>query len=174
MKDIISIGDFLSDYSFMELFMFAIIIVLAIKEGISLFDWIKLRFHRVSKKTYEEKRGKEKIEEEFKIVDDEYAEADARLKKLEELVEMLTESDKEDIKAFITAQHHKFVYEQKWIDDYSMDCLEKRFSIYRREHGNTFILGFMDELRTLPKHPPADVVHNYAKTAEYVKKANNK
>ena len=50
--------------------------------------------------------------------------------------------DKEDIKAFITLQHHKFVYEQEWIDDYSMECLEKRFAIYEREHGNSFVLGY--------------------------------
>lgn len=172
MPNFLSIGDFLSKYSFVEILVFAIIFILAIKEGISLYDWFNARLKRISKKTYDEKRGKEKLEEEIKTVDDEYIRADSRLEKLEELVTMLTESDKEDIKSFITIQHHKFVYEQQWIDDYSMDCLEKRFAIYKREHGNTFVLGLMNELRTLPRHPPADVVHNYEKTAEYVQKSN--
>lgn len=172
MQNFVSIGDFLTKYSFAEILVFAIIFILAIKEGISLFDWCKARFKRISKKTYEEKRGKEKLEEEIKTVDEEYSSIYERLEKLEELVVMLTESDKEDIKSFITIQHHKFVYDQEWIDDYSMDCLEKRFSVYEREHGNTFVLGLMNEIRALPRHPPEDVVHNYAKTAEYVRKSN--
>jgi hypothetical protein len=36
-------------------------------------------------------------------------------------------SDKDSIKAFITKEHHYFCYEKGWIDDYNLDCLEKRF-----------------------------------------------
>ena len=182
MKDIISIGDFLSKYSFAEFLVFILIFVLAIKEGISFFDWAKTRFSKATKKAYEEQREHDKIEEEIedlnkfydekKVVDDGFAKGKERFEKLEALIEMLIESDKEDIKSFITAQHHKFVYEQEWIDDYSMECLEKRFAIYEREHGNSFVLGLMNELRALPKRPPRDVEHRYVGTAEYVKKTN--
>ena len=182
MKDIISIGDFLSDFTFVELLVFIILFVLTIKEGISLFDWFKARIHKISKKIYEEKREHDKIEEEIEdlnkfyeekaIVDKGFEDAEKRFKKIEALIEMLIESDKEDIKSFITLQHHKFVYEQEWIDDYSMECLEKRYAIYEREHGNSFVLGLMNELRALPKRPPRDVEHRYVGTAEYVKKAN--
>ena len=109
---------------------------------------------------------------EKEVFDKEFKEADDRFKKIEDSIEMLIESDKEDIKAFITLQHHKFVYEQEWIDDYSMECLEKRFAIYEREHGNSFVLGLMNELRALPKRPPREVEHRYIGTAEYIKKAN--
>ena len=56
---------------------------------------------------------------------------------------MLIESDKDDIKAYITREHHFFCYEQGWIDDFSLDCLEKRYAHYKIEGGNTFIDGFM-------------------------------
>lgn len=85
---------------------------------------------------------------------------------------MLIESDKEDIKAFITGQHHYFIYGKGWIDDYSMECLEKRFAIYEREHGNSFVEGLMNEIRALPKRPPADVEHMYTCTAKYIKNTN--
>ena len=182
MKDIISIGDFLSKYSFAEVLVFALIFILAIKEGINFIDWIKSRFSKVTNKALAEQKERDKIEEEIEdlnkfydekeVVDKGFAEAESRFKKIEESIEMLIESDKEDIKAFITLQHHKFVYEQEWIDDYSMECLEKRFAIYEREHGNSFVLGFMNELRALPKRPPREVEHRYIGTAEYIKKAN--
>lgn len=179
MKDVISIGDFLSEYSFAEFLVFALIFILAIKEGINFIDWVKNKFRKATNKALEEKEEHDKIEEEIKdlnsekeVFDKEFKEADDRFKKIEDSIEMLIESDKEDIKAFITLQHHKFVYEQEWIDDYSMECLEKRFAIYEREHGNSFVLGLMNELRALPKRPPRDVEHRYIGTAEYIKKAN--
>lgn len=179
MKDIVSIGDFLSEYSFAEFLVFALIFILAIKEGINFIDWAKTKFRKATNKALEEKEEHDKIEEEIKdlnsekeVFDKEFKEADDRFKKIEDSIEMLIESDKEDIKAFITLQHHKFVYEQEWIDDYSMECLEKRFAIYEREHGNSFVLGLMNELRALPKRPPREVEHRYIGTAEYIKKAN--
>ena len=68
MKDVISIGEYLSDYSFAEILIFIIIFMLAIKEGISLFDWAKARFRKASKKAYEEKREHDKIEEEIEQI----------------------------------------------------------------------------------------------------------
>lgn len=179
MKDIVSIGDFLSEYSFAEFLVFVLIFILAIKEGINFIDWIKTRFSKATNKVLQEKKEHDKIEEEIEdlnsekeIFDQEFKDADNRFKRIEDSIEMLIESDKEDIKAFITLQHHKFVYEQEWIDDYSMECLEKRFAIYEREHGNSFVLGLMNELRALPKRPPREVEHRYIGTAEYIKKAN--
>ena len=66
---------------------------------------------------------------------------------------MLVESDKESIKAYITERHHFFVQERKWIDYHSMDCLERRFAIYEKEHGNSFVEDLMNDLRQLPKMP---------------------
>ena len=64
--------------------------------------------------------------------------------------------DKDDIKAWITQQHHYFCYELKCIDDFSLDCIEKRFKHYQDENGNSFVENLMNELRTLPKQPPID------------------
>jgi len=82
---------------------------------------------------------------------------DRGFENINRLIAMLIESDREAIKAYITEQHHRFVYEVGWIDDYSLDCLEKRYSIYEREEGNSFVLGLMNELRDLPKIPPNEI-----------------
>lgn len=75
---------------------------------------------------------------------------------------------------YVTERHHFFVYEQGWIDDYSMECLERRFLIYQHEHGNSFVEGLMDEIRALPKQPPEQYKHKFDGTATYVKNAKAK
>lgn len=70
-------------------------------------------------------------------------------------IDMLIESDKDDIKSYITREHHYFCYKIGWIDDFSLDCIEKRYKHYTDEGGNTFIGGFMEELRALPKSNPS-------------------
>ena len=78
-------------------------------------------------------------------------ETDAALKDLSDKIDMLINSDKDSIKAYITQRHHWFCYDKGWIDDFSLDCLEKRYQHYEDEGGNSFIGSFMDELRALPK-----------------------
>ena len=66
-------------------------------------------------------------------------------------IDILVESDKDDIKAFITREYHYFCEQKGWIDDYSMDCIEKRYSHYVEEKGNSFVKTLMNEIRQLPK-----------------------
>ena len=79
---------------------------------------------------------------------------DEALQDLSKKIDILIESDRDAIKTYITKEHHKFCYNKGWIDDFSLDCLEKRFKHYADEGGNSFICGFMQELRALPKRPP--------------------
>ena len=73
---------------------------------------------------------------------------------LTDKINLLIESDKDDIKAFITQQYHYFCEQKGWIDDYSMDCIEKRYSHYVEEKGNSFVKQLMEQLRALPRKPP--------------------
>ena len=66
-------------------------------------------------------------------------------------VNLLIASDRDDIKSWITEKHHYYCYSQEWIDDYSLDCIEKRFAHYQDEGGNSFIAALMAEIRALPK-----------------------
>ena len=81
-------------------------------------------------------------------------ETDAILKDLSTKIDMLIDSDKDDIKSYITREHHYFCYQRGWIDDFSLDCIERRYQHYTDEGGNSFIEGFMTELRALPKQQP--------------------
>ena len=75
------------------------------------------------------------------------------MESIQSKMDLLIESDKDDIKAWITEKHHFYCYQQKYIDDYTLDCLEKRFTRYEAEGGNSFIHNLMDDLRELPRKP---------------------
>lgn len=174
--------DLLANYSLSEIAFFLVIVVVAIKELVQLIDWFKARLKQIYDKDYAAQEEHEKLENEIedlnkfygekKVVDEGFAKFEKAFEKVNTQIEMLIESDKEDIKAFITSQHHHFAYDKGWIDDYSMECLEKRFAIYEREHGNSFVEGLMNEIRALPKRPPTDIEHKYIGTANYVNKTN--
>jgi hypothetical protein len=74
-----------------------------------------------------------------------------RIIDLSELIHILIDSDKDDIKSWITEKHHYFCYDLGYIDDYNYQCIEARYKHYKEENGNTFIDGFMTDIRALPK-----------------------
>ena len=78
----------------------------------------------------------------------------SRLDKMENNINDLTESDKNDIRAWIVEQYHKFYVHQGWIDAFSADTIEKRFTDYKKEGGNSYIESLIDRLRSLPMEPP--------------------
>ena len=77
---------------------------------------------------------------------------DEYLQKMSQKIDLLIQSDKDAIKSYITGEHHKFCYDLKEIDDFSLDCLQKRYRHYADEGGNSFIEGFMQDLRKLPRY----------------------
>lgn len=134
-------------YSIESIIIIFVGVLIALKNGIEFLEWgfdrSKNRVHFFDKyKTFEEELKKQK-EHDDKV--------DKLLEKLVTQIQQLTNSDKDAIKSYITEKHHFFVYKQGWIDDYSLDCLERRFEHYREEGGNSFIEQEMNELRSLPK-----------------------
>ena len=151
----------LEHYSISEIFLFIVLLALAFKGIVTFFEWLQEHIKKVFNikfgKISEKERMNKKIED-GEIFMNELREHqkqnDETLQGLSKKIDMLVESDKDDIKAYITKEHHKFCYDKGWIDDFSLDCLEKRFKHYADEGGNSFICGFMQELRALPKRPP--------------------
>ena len=137
------------------------LLAIAVKEGITLVIWFKdffkTKFNDDMKNTVATKKQNEqicKIKEDIQILIDNQEKIFEEIKLFKQQLEMIIESDKDDIKSWITEKHHFYCYERKWIDDYSMDCIEKRYGHYKDEGGNSFIEELMNELRNLPKTPP--------------------
>lgn len=151
-------GELLAKYTATEIIVFIVLLAIAIKEVVTFIDWAHSRL----RKTFDKEDEHEEIKEQLNTVVNRLndiethfntmiSENRVKYSEMQQSIDLLIASDKDDIKAWITAQHHLFVYEYKCIDDYSLDCIEKRFAHYRDEGGNSFIELLMSEIRALPK-----------------------
>lgn len=150
--------ELLTVYSTSEILAFLIAFALAIKGAVTFYDWAKERIRKIFDKEYNSTTKEEEVQnrldrgsETMKQLADNQKELADIIKKLSDKIDMLIDSDKDDIKSFLTREHHYFCYQKGWVDDYSLECCERRYAHYRKEGGNSFIEGFMKELRELPK-----------------------
>ena len=146
-------ADLLSQFDIKTIFIVALLLFFAIKEIIQTIDYFKKR----KKNEYKEISGRDKRLEELETGRQENKKnienISCDIKTVKKSVELLIESDKNDIKSWITEKHHYFM-RQKWIDDYSLDCIERRFKCYQREGGNSYVEELVNEIRKLPHFPP--------------------
>ena len=148
----------LQQYSLSDILIFLIFLALGIKSLISFFDWVYGYIKRAFNMEYSKKSEKQQIEQRLQqgsetiaILTANQQATDKVLLDLSTKIDMLIDSDKDAIKSYITKEHHHFCYQVGQIDDFSLDCLEKRYQHYTDEGGNSFIEHFMCELRALPK-----------------------
>ena len=155
--------DFLKSYSLSEILIFLIMFAIAFKSIITFWDWFaeKMRkwFGKQNKEEFAHKQiedGISDIKKEVERIADIQSNSLKKLNNIENKVKLLSEADQADIKAWITERHHYFCYERKWIDDYNLDCIEKRYYYYKLEGGNSFVADLMEEIRALPKVDPKE------------------
>lgn len=160
--------ELLEQYSITEIIIFIVLLSSSFKGMVTFWDWFVKWLKGVFQKDHDElarraavnteiKQNLEQIKEIAKKQD----ELITQINTIQKTVDLLIHSDKDDIKSWITKEHHYFCYEQKFIDDYSLDCIEKRFAHYREEGGNSFIEELMKELRALPKVSMLDGKHQH-------------
>lgn len=162
----------LQQFSLGQIAIYTVVLLLALKEGLTLFDYFCERARKhYSEETQEQTEQEimqaevDSLHEEIRKVQEDSnqkeAALDAAIGDIKQLLSsqqvtlnLLVESDKDDIKSWIVQQYHYFVEEKGWIDDFSLDVIERRFEHYEQEGGNHYIHTLMDEIRSLPKHPP--------------------
>lgn len=135
-----------SKYSVDEVVMFIIMLALAIKGLISFIDWA----HDRLKQYFNKETKVSSVEEQLKqIIESQQALSD-KVDGISAQVEILFNSDRDDIKAWITEKHHYFCYKLGYIDDFNLNCIEKRYEHYKEENGNSFVADLMADIRRLP------------------------
>ncbi len=139
----------LSHYSISQILLFLVFIAIAFKGVVDFIDWYKGRVKKHDDQVKEEHDYMKEINE----VKDSVGEIKEVVSDMKDIVNTLMESDRDAIKSYITKEHHYFCYQKGWIDDYSLDCIEKRYQHYLDENGNSFIKHLMEEIRALPKQP---------------------
>ena len=139
-----------SKYTISEITIFCIVLIFGLKELISVADWFKERL----KKQFD----KEEVVIDYakELSDMQCCQKDVKdsLIQIQNKIEKLTDSDRDSIKTFITEKHHFFCYTKHWIDDYSLEGIEKRYQHYLDMGGNSYVGGLMQDLRELSKEPP--------------------
>lgn len=139
----------LQEFSIEELIIVIVALALAVKGCASFFDWVTGKTRDlVHKAQRPDKIQEDLIEQKIQITT-----MEKNVNQLTKSVTALVNSDRDAIKAYITEKHHYFVYKQKWIDDYSLECLERRYDHYKGYKGNSFVSQEMEELRDLPRQP---------------------
>lgn len=164
--------ELLTTYNLSEILVFIVFLAIAFRGVSSFLDWWKAKRRKDTldemKPEELEKQIKQEMQEREKqihILKEEHIKSTNELRdqisgvatqvsKITDKIDLLVESDKDDIKAFITREYHYFVEQKGWIDDYSLDCIEKRYDHYIEEKGNSFVAGLMDQLRSLPHTAP--------------------
>lgn len=129
-----------------QIIVYAFIILVAIKECIALFEF----FHKKIKHSMDQEANEQNL---IETIHDKLIALEVEVKEQKEILTLLTDSDRDDIRSWIVHQYHHFCEYQKWIDDFSMDALEKRYAHYTREGGNSYITSLIEQLRKLPRHP---------------------
>lgn len=149
--------DLLSNYSVEQILLFIVLLAAAIKGVVSWVDWARGRGEKVIEKRKKQDTLQESVNALIKAQENMKNDINSCQMQLKETindikstVNILKESDKDDIKAWITEKHDYFVYQIGYIDNFSLQCIEARYKHYKDEDGNTFIDGFMDEIRKLP------------------------
>lgn len=134
-------------YSISEIILFIIILSIAIKKLTQFIDWVRKRARQAVK----ESQRPEQIQKVAEQHQEQLENIREQIKSLKEAINLLIESDRDDIKQALTKDHHYFCYKLGSIDDYSLDCMEKRYSHYKQEGGNSFVHTLMQDVRALPR-----------------------
>ena len=164
--------DLIKTFTPVEIFIACIMTLLAVKEGFSLFDFFytrikkyfdgenknALRFEKLEKDIEAICKRLDSQEENYNNLENNFLsmqdKIDDRFDQQIVVLNQLIDSDKDSIKSWIVKEYHHFTEVQKWIDDFSMESLERRYDHYLKEHGNSYIADMMKDLRDLTRHPP--------------------
>lgn len=147
----------LTTFSPLTIIICCLMILIAFKAVVQYRRWLEKLKEQVYNRRREEERQHEIAcgltkdhDEQLRKISNSIQGIQRDLDVMSDKINTLTQSDKDDIKAYITDKYHYFYEQQGWIDDYSMDCIERRFAHYQKEGGNSFIELLMEKLRSLP------------------------
>lgn len=163
--------ELLSAFSVDQIVVYTIMLILAIKGGVDLVIWAKELYQKKFNKDHLKLNQQEMLEQHYEDCEERHIESikkyeallseidsltetmNTRVDRVEARLSQLTKSDMHDIKGWIVEKHHSLMI-QGWVDDFTMDTLEKRYADYVSEDGNSYVKGLMTELRALPHYPP--------------------
>lgn len=129
--------ELLAAYSIEQIIIFCIGIAIAGKKLLELIDYYKNK----GKQVYEEQSH-------IEVSLAQIATLAESIDKINKRLDLLTESDKDDIRSWIVEKYNYYkANPDEKIDSYIMDTIERRFNHYQAEGGNSYISSIVEELR---------------------------
>lgn len=157
-----TIEELLKQYDLASIIILVIGLLAVVKYVVELIKWFitgaRSIFKKETDKEQQEKDLEQRIcksEENIKNLITLHGNTEKEIDKLLNSIQVLMDSDKDDIKAWITEQHHKYYYSKsKIIDAYSYQCIKNRYKHYKDEGGNSFIDKMMADIDNLLIYTP--------------------
>ena len=162
--------EFFQTYSISDIIVFIIMFCFTIKGIADFAEWVHNKYKEKFNKDHLALNKQANLEEYCRISKKQHEEDMEYYKRLEDKMDLiaktmkekvdnieaklvqLTESDMHSIKGWIVEKHHALI-KKGWVDDFTMDTLERRYSDYVAEDGNSYIAGLIADLRELPHCP---------------------
>lgn len=114
-----------------------------------LRSWLQTKY----KEQYKHTAHKEEIERKISELEGNVSDIKTILSELTTSIEVANESSKNQIKSSIVKEYNFFI-KQGWIDNYSLDCIERLYDSYEKLKGNSYIKDIMVKIRDLPNNEP--------------------
>ena len=146
--------ELLTAYSFKEIVVFVILLALGVKGGCDFFEWIRDKYREKFDKDYKKIDREKMLEAHYLTCERQHSESMALYNKLEnkidgiissfktieEKIDILTRSDLDDIKSWLVEKYNYYKENpSRPISHHTMDTIEKRYSHYKEEGGNSYI-----------------------------------
>ena len=145
----------LEQFDIKTIFTILLLVFFAIIEIMRGVDYLRNKGKNKIKQLEQEEQRISSLEKLEQNNEDSIQQAKTDVEEIKQNVSLLIDSDKDDIRAWITDKYHYFM-KLKYIDDFTLDCLERRFKSYKQEGGNTYVDSMMEELRRLPRRNLSD------------------
>lgn len=146
----------LEQFDIKTIFIILLLAFFAIIEIMRGVDYLRSKEEDKKKEEQDGEKRLSNLERLEKNNEDTIQQVRCDVEEIKQNVNLLITSDKDDIRAWITDKYHYFI-QLGHIDDFTLDCLERRFKSYKREGGNTYVDGMMEELRRLPRKNLSDL-----------------
>ena len=133
---------FFQQYTIEATIIFLFMFGTALKQGYELVQYFRNKtFNHVDKVREQE----ETLEQVVKNMQQQQKQLQSITDKIDELLA----SDKDSIKSWIVMLYKQYKKDPFGLDSMQMDLLERRFSHYKQEGGNSYIDNLMQELREI-------------------------
>ena len=133
---------FFQQYTIEATIIFLFMLGTALKQGYELVQYFRNKtFNHIDKIREQEETLRQVIKN--------MQQQKKQLQSITDKIDELLVSDKDSIKSWIVMLYKQYKKDPSGLDSMQMDLLERRFSHYKKEGGNSYIDNLMQELREI-------------------------